>query len=419
MKSGKVDYPLLTELQQKFGQAQIFVDSGLTYLSEAILRLVTAIFVVPDFYFEAYSEHLKLKIETSAGFKDLILNHITYDKLDPKKKTKFTTLNNTTFIFDPIKQVIDDVRANVYGIKLSKKTKLSNGAQAYEIEGILVQEKLPKEIMTSASGIDKLADEQMLSLFKQMTPEDIVNTCSNIEQRCRKFRYWNNLIDHFFDILPNKSTYNSFKHLTSGIRRTVMVDLHWAENEDEIENDINDPNLLKLRPEIINQRPEYQEGERPVIIELDLPIESEVNIWLLTQWFEPPGDMIRPTDYKIFNKNQYDDLLKQLYRDMLHNSDDYMLLSDESNGELLANRGVLISGYEDENFDMEALDNKFYTALDRFVRKYMPADLQPPKSIEELKSLLPRQQGEIGNYNTMDTYGYYTIANITLTRSNH
>jgi len=155
-------------------KASIFIS----FLTKINLKPSFTVFVPYDFFIEAYAKSLNISVDfllKSPSFLNIIKNHITYDKLIQNKKTKFTTLSNTSFVFNStgLNPVIDDVRGDHFGIKLQNKVKTKQFT-AFIIKGILIQNQAP------FSFLEDLPKDpfQHLILVGDFKSKDILQLCN-------------------------------------------------------------------------------------------------------------------------------------------------------------------------------------------------------------------------------------------------
>jgi len=191
-------------------KASIFVD----FLQKLNLKPGFTVFIPSDLYIKFYAKSFKVSIDflyKSPIFLNIIKNHITYDNLPLKKKTRFITLSNTFFVFNSTSSdpVIDDVRGEQFGIKLSEKI-ITDQFTAYLIKGILIQNQEP------FSFLEDLPKDpfQYLILVGNFKSKDILQLCNlskNISAKCTDALYINLLKRLNIDPGDNaKETYTEF-----------------------------------------------------------------------------------------------------------------------------------------------------------------------------------------------------------------
>lgn len=162
--------------------------------NENLLTKKFTLFVPSDFYIEAYAQSLGLSayfLLQIPIFQEILLNHITFDHLDQNKKNRFITLANTSFVFNPKEQAIDDVRGNIYGIKLFDKITAKYehlDFDAYELKGLLIQNQSP------FSWLEELPKDPFQHLVKvgDIKGKDVINLCkssSKIASKCTQDFY--------------------------------------------------------------------------------------------------------------------------------------------------------------------------------------------------------------------------------------
>lgn len=184
------------------------------------------LFIPSDFYINAYAKHLNISVEfllKSNGFYDILANHITYTPLTANKKQRFVSLSNTSFVFDPINMVIDDVRSNIYGIKINKADdvdvnldshldlNLNSTTTNYYIEGILIQNQSP------FSFLEELPKDpfQHLLTVGEFHSKDIYQICNiskTISQKCTDDVYRRLLQKLKIPIDPNLSLKDQYEN---------------------------------------------------------------------------------------------------------------------------------------------------------------------------------------------------------------
>jgi len=190
-------------------KAKIFID----IISTFNLKPGFTLFVISDKLIKTYSKSIGVSIDFllhSPDFIDIVKNHITYTKLDKHKKTRFVTLSNTSFVFDPIKLVIDDVRGNRYGIKLQDKI-IESEYTAYTIKGILIQNQSPYSYLESLPK-DPFQHVILVGDFKSKDIVKLCNISTTISKKCTDDFYIRLLEKLNIDVQNNnpKTTYEEF-----------------------------------------------------------------------------------------------------------------------------------------------------------------------------------------------------------------